>query len=160
MNKVHNLTYYFFNVHSNVTFHLLLGLTSGPSLSGFPIKTLHTFLSSPKRFPCLPTHSLVFNHLNIIRRNGQIVKLPSKTHRVRSDFRIYTPLQTNQYQGEGGSSPKVMQSALDLFVHLHAVPRVRMRTAGTLCPPYVFMALCTGNRRNSCNFTIRPITHF
>ena len=80
------------------SFHLLLGFTSGPSPSGFPIKTLHAFLSSPKSFPCCPPHSLVFKHPNIIRRSGQIVKLPSRAHGVRSDFRIYTPLQTNQYR--------------------------------------------------------------
>jgi len=89
-----------------LSFHLLLGLTNGPYPSGFPIKTLHAFLSSNKRFPCRPPHSLVFNRPNIIRQSGQIVKLPSRTHGVRYDFRIYTPLQTNHYRGGGGIFPK------------------------------------------------------
>jgi hypothetical protein len=48
---------YFCNIHLNIIFPLLLGLPAGFFPSGFPIRTLYAFFSSPYMLHALPISS-------------------------------------------------------------------------------------------------------
>ena len=65
MNLVHNLPPYFFQIYFNINFHLHLVLANYLFSSGFPIKTLKSFLLSAIRATC-PPHFTFFDFILLI----------------------------------------------------------------------------------------------
>jgi len=54
-NQIHALPFYSLMIQFNTYFHLHLRLSGSPYPTGFPTKTLYTFLFSPMHTTC-PTH--------------------------------------------------------------------------------------------------------
>ena len=61
-NPVHIPTFHLLENHPNIIHHLRLGLPSGLLPSGFPTKTLYTYLSSPIRATC-PAHVILLDFI-------------------------------------------------------------------------------------------------
>jgi hypothetical protein len=62
---VHTIPSYPSNIHLNIIPHLHVSLSIGPFSSGFPTKTLYTFLLSPMHVTC-PVHIILLDLIILI----------------------------------------------------------------------------------------------